>query len=308
MRLNFIISILVLPLIAFSQKPCKKGDCINGPSIYEGVNFTYNGEYLNGTWHGTGELKQGDYKYVGEFSLNQKNGKGKEYKNNQLVYDGEFVNGQYDGYGKVYIDKKLFYEGEFKYGKIHGFGTVYQESLRDRNGVVVVNGEIEWSGNFEHGQRIESAGNYNFQNVYDLDNIVSDYDKVILNLENINNNYDLYYKFYLPNNITKYYLFDTGCSFAASFPKDEFLELKRNGLKYKKLPIKSVAEIADGRKVPFTYYEFYDIKLDNIKFKKLIVAVRDEKGGDTLIGMELFECFTDYIMPNRKGEMTLHIN
>ena len=57
--------------------------------------------------------------YEGEFSNEQKNGKGKEYDDNgRLIYEGEFLNDVRHRRGKEYFnDGKLKYEGEFSNGK-----------------------------------------------------------------------------------------------------------------------------------------------------------------------------------------------
>ena len=57
MKVKIIILFLSIPFISISQ--CKSGDCNNGYGIYHGENFNYKGEFLNGMFHGNGELKHG---------------------------------------------------------------------------------------------------------------------------------------------------------------------------------------------------------------------------------------------------------
>ena len=280
MKVNIIIFILSIPFIAISQ--CKTGDCNNGYGIYHGEDFTYKGEFQHGSFHGNGELTQGTRKYIGEFS-----------------------NHQYSGQGKIYENKKILYEGEFLHGRSHGYGTLYVNKLFGKDKEVVMEGKINWSGNFEYGNQIDSLGKFNFENSFDPNNIISNYDEIILNLDKING--DFYFKFYFSNNLIKKYIFDTGCN-GVVFSKNEFLNLKKNGLEFKKLPIKGFSKLADGSKANNTYYEFYNLELDNMLIKKLIVRVRDQKGGETLIGMGLFKMFSNYIMPNKKGKMTIYTN
>ena len=68
----------------------RRKNIINGKLIFEG-------EYLNG----------------------KRNGKGKEYNdNNELIFEGEYLNGKRNGKGKEYdYNGKLIFEGEYLNGK-----------------------------------------------------------------------------------------------------------------------------------------------------------------------------------------------
>ena len=56
--------------------------------------------------------------FEGEYLNGYRNGKGKEYKLNQLVFEGEYLNGLRNGKGKEYNNiNLLIFEGEYKYGK-----------------------------------------------------------------------------------------------------------------------------------------------------------------------------------------------
>ena len=96
--------------------------------------FIFEGEYKYGKrWNGKfyygDELKNGkgfirDYIYIydtifeGEYLYGEKNGKGKEYYDeDQLFYEGEYLNGEKNGNGKQYYPNgELEFEGEYLYG------------------------------------------------------------------------------------------------------------------------------------------------------------------------------------------------
>ena len=66
--------------------------------------------------------------YEGEYLKGKKNGKGKEYSNDNIIFEGEYLNGKrkkgklYDKYGF------LVFEGEFLEGNLwNGYGTEYDE-------------------------------------------------------------------------------------------------------------------------------------------------------------------------------------
>ena len=58
----------------------------------------------------------------------EKNGYGKEYKNEKLIFEGEYIcgikwKGKYEKYQKRKKNNKLIFKGEYKYGKIwNGIG------------------------------------------------------------------------------------------------------------------------------------------------------------------------------------------
>ena len=106
----------------------------------------YEGEYLNGIYHGNGkeyDAHTGKLKYEGEYLNGIYHGNGKEYDadTGKLKYEGEYLNGIYHGNGKEYYADtgKLKYEGEYLNGLYHGNGVKYNN-----------NGEKEFAGNFEY--------------------------------------------------------------------------------------------------------------------------------------------------------------
>ena len=63
---------------------------------------------------------------IGEFKNNKRNGKGKQYdNNNNLIYDGLFVDDQREGFGKLFDNNKILYEGLFVKNEIEGNGKYY---------------------------------------------------------------------------------------------------------------------------------------------------------------------------------------
>ena len=80
------------------------------------------------------------YKTVsGRVKLLDKNGYGKEYKLNTdiLVFEGEYIKGKRNGKGKEYFDNnKLKFEGTYLNGKRSGFGKEYCD-----NGILKFEGE-----------------------------------------------------------------------------------------------------------------------------------------------------------------------
>ena len=76
----------------------------------------------------------------------KRNGKGKEYKTNQLIYEGEYLNGKRNGKGKEYdYNKELIFEGEYLNDKRwNGKGKEYD-----------YNNEIIFEGEYENGKRLK---------------------------------------------------------------------------------------------------------------------------------------------------------
>ena len=69
-------------------------------------------------------FKDGKINFEGEYKNGERNGKGKQYKENfkpkhhSLLYEGEFLNGKYHGQGKLYHIGPCIYEGEFFNGHL----------------------------------------------------------------------------------------------------------------------------------------------------------------------------------------------
>jgi len=80
---------------------CERGDCKQGPGIYvwpDGAK--YNGNFLNGKFHGQGTYSwPGGKQYVGEFKSDKRNGLGTYTWPNGASYTGEWESGKKSGYG-----------------------------------------------------------------------------------------------------------------------------------------------------------------------------------------------------------------
>ena len=91
----------------------------------------------------------GDLLFEGEYKNGERNGKGKEYFNNELEFEGEYKDG--DRFkGKLYCfhkgyEGRLEYEGEFLLGEKNGKGKEYD-----------CDGNLIFEGEFENGEKIES--------------------------------------------------------------------------------------------------------------------------------------------------------
>ena len=108
-----------------------------------------------------------NYKYfTGRYIEYETNNKGKEYNgySGRLIYEGEFLNGKRNGKGKEYYDNddgKLLFEGEYLNGKRNGKGKEYNYY-----------GELIFEGKYLNGKRLTSK-------IYDMNaNLCNDLKKV----------------------------------------------------------------------------------------------------------------------------------
>lgn len=93
---------------------------------YEGMNYTYSGEWTNDIENGQGTMiwVNGD-KYEGEFVGGVRNGFGKYYWPSGNYYEGGWNNNRYHG------ECKYYREGRWYFGTLQdGMGTLYDESGR----------------------------------------------------------------------------------------------------------------------------------------------------------------------------------
>lgn len=107
--------------------------------LYENLELRYDGDIINGKYHGNGKLYylNGIIEYEGNFIDGKFHGNGILYYVNGIIrYSGEFVNHKAHGLGKVYnSDGTLIFEGMFKdhcwyEGKMtdgipNGYGKLY---------------------------------------------------------------------------------------------------------------------------------------------------------------------------------------
>ena len=120
-------------------------DWLNEVNNYN--NDQYEGEYVNGLFHGKGKyiFNTGNY-YIGEWKNGKRDGKGKFYfRNHFLHYDGEWANDRSEGYGKIYYENGQYYIGQVKNSHRIGKGTSYY-----KNGNIIYCGE--WSNDMANGK------------------------------------------------------------------------------------------------------------------------------------------------------------
>ena len=147
-----------------------KNDLLNGKGKFTDGNITYEGNFLNGKFHGDGTLTKKlintpiYYTYKGNFKNGLKDGKGTEICQ-EYTYVGAFINDKFDGKGKKEFKNGDFLEGTFVSGVFKsGNGkitdkenTVYQGKLHGNipNGsgkYIYSDGKIA-SGVFDNGMK-----------------------------------------------------------------------------------------------------------------------------------------------------------
>lgn len=107
---------------------CLEGNCQNGMGIMAYEDFTYQGAFKEGFFHGKGILRYDDGTYYeGEFIRHQQHGQG-YYKsvNEDWSYRGDFFEGKFQGQGVLLQDSSVIYTGAFQNGLKNGQGR--QES------------------------------------------------------------------------------------------------------------------------------------------------------------------------------------
>lgn len=143
---------------------------LNGNIIYEGLfinnkpkegknlklyttrgSITYEGDLLNGQYHGNGTLYVDNKfehkftKYIGEFKNGKFDGHGKIYLGEHLFYEGNFRNNYFSGEGIIYYyDQKKYYVGHLENNLMNGEGTKYY-----------TNGNIKIKGSFSNDKCIQ---------------------------------------------------------------------------------------------------------------------------------------------------------
>ena len=202
-----------------------EGEYLNGKRNGKGIEYNlsdtpiFKGEYLNGKkWNGRGffisnnnknkieyEIRNGKgfcqerfiydqllfFAYEGEYKNGERNGKGKEYDDDEeLIFEGEYLNGKrwngrgYDENGNIIYELKdgngfvkefnlLFpFEGEYSNGEKNGKGKYYSSKGKiksegeyingERNGkgkeFNSVNGSLKFEGEYLNGKRWNGRG------------------------------------------------------------------------------------------------------------------------------------------------------
>ena len=126
-----------------------EGEYLNGERNGKGKEYYYNGklkcdgEYLDGI-----ELLGTEYDANGKIKnqFNKVKGIGKTYKLFRL-YEGEYLNGKRNGKGKEYLDNNLVFEGEYLDDKRNGKGKEYYN-----------NGKLKFDGEYLDDKRWNGKG------------------------------------------------------------------------------------------------------------------------------------------------------
>ena len=84
-------------------------------------------------------------KISGKIKIAEKNGKGKEFKDEQLIFEGNYLNYKRNGLGKEFKDNKIIFEGNYLFGKRNGTGIEYD--------YIIDNKFIKFEGEYLHGKR-----------------------------------------------------------------------------------------------------------------------------------------------------------
>jgi len=115
----------------------------------DGDKTIYEGDIKNMKKEGSGIEKNKDLTYLGFFSNDLRNGKGKIIYKEGDSYEGDFSNGQITGYGIYKWADKNTYEGDFLDGHMHGKGKYKWDDGNEYEGQYINNikeglGEFRW--------------------------------------------------------------------------------------------------------------------------------------------------------------------
>ena len=115
-----------------------EGDYLNG-IIWNGKGYDYQGIEVFEIKNGNGYLKEFTHKgnliFEGEYLNGKRNGKGKEYKNDEIIFEGEYLNGKRNGKGKEYKINTIILEREYLNGIRNGIGKEYNYLNQHINGL-----------------------------------------------------------------------------------------------------------------------------------------------------------------------------
>ncbi len=133
-----------------------------------GQKTIYEGDIKNMKKEGKGIEKNNIYTYMGSFSDDLKNGKGKIiYGIGNEYYEGDFENGKLTGKGFYQWENKCTYEGEFLDGKMHGKG-LYKWPDGDEyegdyvNNIKEGNGEFRWKSGKKYKGQVKEGKPHGF--------------------------------------------------------------------------------------------------------------------------------------------------
>ena len=183
MNFQKIVSLIIFCLLSsslYSKEPCPKTDPLTWTNCLGKKNHDngdkYEGEFLNGKYHGYGRYVFSDGEiYEGYFANGKRHGKGKEIHTNGSVYEGElfennrqgkgtytmgdwkyvgdFKNHVREGKGILYYPNGNTYEGEFRNNLKGGYGV-----LKTKDNSVTVSGQFK-EDKIITGTSIHSDGN-----------------------------------------------------------------------------------------------------------------------------------------------------
>lgn len=91
----------------------------------------YNGQFLEGEYHGTGHLTEGKYTYLGSFVHGKKDGFGVQTYPDKSTYKGEWKNGVRQGFGMLETKIEVLF-GQFSNGDPHGYCRILSNSEEER--------------------------------------------------------------------------------------------------------------------------------------------------------------------------------
>jgi len=107
-----------------------EGEFIDGFFHGQGIfkhpdGFEYEGEFINGELQTKGTYKDaGGFEYEGEFKNNFFHGEGVSLEADGIQYEGRWKKGKRHGQGKLILEDGKIFEGKFKNGMAHGIGQL----------------------------------------------------------------------------------------------------------------------------------------------------------------------------------------
>tara|TARA_Y100000589_G_scaffold331525_1_gene385463 strand:- start:3003 stop:3848 length:846 start_codon:yes stop_codon:yes gene_type:complete len=249
-----------------NSEGCIKGDCINGPGI-----FNYeNGDSFNGNFK-DGQIVNGTYTF-----------------NNGTKYIGTWNDGKLNGQCEMYINDGTKYIGEVLDGQFHRIGTY---TFADGS---------KWTGTWNNGDRVE--GNFNYDNVYSPQDIIGSDSLQILEL--IKGDANMHMIDIDFNGVKEKFIFDTGASDIFMTPS-LLSKIKSSGAKVESLNIKNAnAEIANGELIPIEYVRLSNVKIGNFIINNLIVSVSFNDNSSLLFGKGALNKFKNFSF-SKDGSLTL---
>jgi hypothetical protein len=124
---------------------------------------SYEGDLVNGEFHGQGKLKTNRFSYVGQFKHNRFAGRGRLERNDGSVYEGYFDHHKFHGLGE-WTRAGVKYVGDFAEGELNGQGVLSGDSWRHEG--TFKNGLKHGPGKF-----VDDRSNFSFSGIWTEDNI-----------------------------------------------------------------------------------------------------------------------------------------